>query len=282
MIYSQADFPAMLEFLRKYPRLVVITGAGLSAPSGIPTYRDKDGNWLRRDPIQHQQFIQDENERKRYWARSILGWELVSSAKPNNAHRVLASWERQGRLETLITQNVDGLHRKAGSNNVLDLHGRLDRVQCLSCYHISLRSNLQAQLIESNPELWEYVKTAGIGAGPDGDANVDDWDMNSVICPSCSVCGDNRLKPGVVFYGGTVPKARVGLAKTSIKKADALLIIGSSLQVFSAYRFCKYAHENAKPIAAINLGKTRADDLLNVKLDADIPLALQTLAQLAI
>lgn len=278
MVSKQTNLSAMIKFLAENPRLLIITGAGLSASSGIPTYRDKDGNWLRREPIQHQQFIQHESERKRYWARSLLGWKLVSSAKPNIAHRVLAAWEQDGRTESLVTQNVDGLHRRAGSNNVLDLHGRLDRVQCLSCYHISRREALQGQLIESNPELWQYVKTAGLSAGPDGDANVDDWDMETVTCPACPKCGDNILKPSVVFYGGTVPKARVELVKLAIQRADALLIIGSSLQVFSAYRFCKYAHEHSKPIAAINRGKTRADDLLSVKLESEISSAMRALS----
>ncbi|GAA6151500.1 NAD-dependent protein deacetylase [Pseudoteredinibacter isoporae] len=271
------DILAMREFLQQHPRLVVISGAGLSAESGIPTYRDAEGNWLRREPIQHQRFVQELSERQRYWARSVLGWQLVSASKPNRAHKTLAQWEREGRIELLISQNVDGLHRKAGSNNVLNLHGRLDRVQCLSCYHIAQRETVQTQLIERNPDLWDYVKGAGIDAGPDGDANVDDWDMAQVRCPVCPRCGQETLKPDVVFFGGTVPKARVALAKDAIRRADGLLIIGSSLMVFSGFRFCKYAEEINKPIAAINLGMTRADALLQLKLDMDVGEALRSL-----
>ncbi|NHO85654.1 NAD-dependent protein deacetylase [Pseudoteredinibacter isoporae] len=271
------DIFSMRAFLQKHPRVVVITGAGLSAESGIPTYRDAQGNWLRREPIQHQRFIQELSERQRYWARSMLGWKLVSASQANSAHKSLARWEQEGRIELLISQNVDGLHRKAGSNNVLNLHGRLDRVQCLNCYHIAQREDVQSQLISDNPELWHYVRHAGIDAGPDGDANVDDWDMSQVRCPVCPACGQEALKPDVVFFGGTVPKARVELAKAAIRKADALLIIGSSLMVFSGFRFCKYAQEMNKPMAAINLGMTRADELLDLKLDMDIGEALKAL-----
>lgn len=271
------EITAMAGFIKQHPRLVVLTGAGLSAASGIPTYRDASGKWLRREPIQHRQFIELNSERQRYWARSLLGWMLVSEARPNKAHKTLAEWEQLGRIELLISQNVDGLHRMAGSNNVLELHGRLDRVQCLNCYRFSHRSDIQQQLIELNLRLWQAVQSSSIDAGPDGDANVDDWDMSTVHCPTCPYCKQQSLKPDVVFFGGTVPKGRVDHCKSAIARADALLVIGSSLQVFSGYRFCKLAHEQGKAIAAINIGETRADPLLTTKLSLAAKPALQAI-----
>jgi NAD-dependent SIR2 family protein deacetylase len=267
---------ALKTFIADHPRLIVVTGAGISNNSGIPTYRDARGSWQRREPIQHQRFLDDELCRQRYWARSLLGWDIVRRAQPNMAHRVLEGWERDGKIIQLVTQNVDGLHRAAGSNNVLELHGRLDRARCLQCYAYVDRNWIQKQLIASNPELWQFIQTGHHQAGPDGDAEVDDWPHSSVHCPSCPKC-NGTLMPDVVFFGGSVPKARVELVYQNLQQANGLLIIGSSMMTLSAYRFCKYAKQHNIAIAAINLGVTRADDLLACKLEMDCTAALRQL-----
>ena len=266
----------MQEFIHRHPKLVVITGAGISTQSGIPSYRNASGTWQRREAIQHQDFLSQSLTRQRYWARSILGWEVVAKAQPNPSHRHLAQWEADGRIIQLVTQNVDGLHRAAGSNNVLELHGRLDRVRCLTCHSYSDRSVIQTQLIQLNPALWHYAQNHHHQAGPDGDAAIDDWPSTDTVCPLCPKCR-GTIMPDVVFYGGTVPKARVELVYRNLEQADALLIIGSSLMVFSAYRFCKQAKHIGLPLAVINQGFTRADNLLDCKLEMDCAEALAQL-----
>lgn len=270
------DIASFQNFMNEHPKLLVLTGAGISTGSGIPSYRDKTGKWLRKDPIQNQEFDQQALVRQRYWARSILGWALVSKAMPTAGHFALTRWQEAGRISSLVTQNVDGLHRRAKTRGSIDLHGRIDQVHCVECKTLYWREALQDELIRNNPELWNYAQTNGIDAGPDGDANIDDWEMDKVVVPSCHHCG-GVLKPNVVFFGGNVPTARVQSTKTALKQSDALLVIGSSLMVFSGYRFCKYAADLNIPIAVINQGVTRADDLLTIKLDMDIQDAIAQL-----
>ncbi len=267
--------PALAEFLRRHERVFVLTGAGCSTASGIPEYRDHDGAWKSRPPVRYQEFVGSEHARRRYWSRSAIGWPRVAGARPNAAHRALAALEQAGRVPVLVTQNVDTLHQRAGSRRVTDLHGRLDEVECLGCgVHVS-REDVQDVLLAWNRALLEDL--AGLGAAaeatrPDGDVQVE-ADLSSFLVPDCPACG-GILKPAVVFFGESVPKERVDFALEALAEADALLVVGSSLMVFSGYRFCLAARAAGKPIAALNLGRTRADDLLTLKVAADCGTAL--------
>lgn len=259
----------LADFITRADRLLVLTGAGCSTGSGIPDYRDADGQWKRSPPVTFQAFIGEAHTRQRYWARSLLGWPRLAAARPNAAHRALAALERQDRLELLLTQNVDGLHQAAGSEAVLDLHGRIDTVRCLACEHREPRVQLQERLAALNPD-WALLSAA---PAPDGDADLDAADFSDFHVPHCPVCG-GLLKPDVVFFGENVPVPRVEQAMAALARADALLIVGSSLMVYSGYRFARAAAEHGKPIAAVNRGRTRADELLSLKLDADCGEAL--------
>lgn len=268
-----ATIGALQAFLDRHPRLLVLTGAGCSTDSGIPDYRDEAGQWKRKPPVRHQEFVGDPSVRARYWARSMIGWTHMGAAQPNAAHRALASFEQEGRLDLLVTQNVDRLHQKAGSRSVIDLHGRIDQVVCLACGVRSERAQLQQRLLAVNPQY------AGLGAGiaPDGDADLERTDFSDFIVPDCNACGVGVLKPDVVFFGANVPPDRVHQAMDALDAADALLIVGSSLMVWSGYRFAVRAAERGIAIAAINRGRTRADELLSLKVDADCADALTRL-----
>jgi NAD-dependent SIR2 family protein deacetylase len=248
------------DFIERHPRLFVLTGAGCSTASGIPDYRDDNGDWKRAQPVTLQQFLGHDYTRRRYWARSLVGWQRMSGARPNDAHRALAILEHLGRIERLVTQNVDGLHQAAGSRNVIDLHGRVDVVRCLGCEQRIPREHVQAELVRRNPRF-EGLEAL---AAPDGDADLDAIDFGAFAVPPCERCG-GLLKPDVVFFGENVPKERVGRAMDALQRSDALLIVGSSLMVLSGYRFARAMAEASKPIAAVNLGRTRADDLLQLK-----------------
>ncbi len=256
---------ALQDFVERHPRLLVLTGAGCSTNSGIPDYRDDAGQWKRKPPVRHQEFVADPAVRARYWARSMIGWTHMGTAQPNAAHRALADLEHGGSLVQLVTQNVDGLHQKAGSAAVIDLHGRIDQVVCLACGARSAREQLQARLVEANPQY------AGLAAGraPDGDADLERSDFSDFTIPDCEACRVGVLKPDVVFFGANVPPERVKQSMDALDTADALLIVGSSLMVWSGYRFAVRAAERALPIAAINRGVTRADPLLSVKVEGD-------------
>jgi NAD-dependent SIR2 family protein deacetylase len=259
-------------FLSQHRRLFVLTGAGISTDSGIPDYRDADGAWKRSPPVQFADFMGQPAVRQRYWARSLIGWRFFGAALPNAAHRVLAQLEAQERIALLVTQNVDGLHQRAGSGNVVDLHGRLDVVRCMSCAHRLPRADLQFEL-ESRNGQWASLDAR---AAPDGDVDLVVDDFSSFEVPACAVCG-GILKPDVVFYGESVPKQRVEAAFAGLHRADAMLIVGSSLMVYSGYRFAEAAAAAGKPIAALNLGRTRADHLLALKVSAPCAEVLQSL-----
>lgn len=264
---------ALLGFVRSHPRIVILTGAGISQGSGIPTYRDSDGNWLRNDPITHQEFTTCTQKRQRYWGRSLVGWPGVRDARPNDAHRALVALEQEGRVELLITQNVDRLHQRAGSAAVIDLHGRLDRVICLDCANFSQRDHMQQRLEASNPHL----SSLAADVRPDGDADLSGEQVASVVVPACEACG-GTLMPDVVFFGGAVPRDRVARCTDALARADALLVIGSSLRVFSGYRFCRGAAEAGKPIAIVNPGVTRGDALATLKLSHAVEALLPSLS----
>lgn len=260
---------ALIEFLDRHPRLFVLTGAGCSTASGIPDYRDADGEWKRARPVMLQDFLGDAQARKRYWARSLIGWRRMSVARPNAAHRSLADLEQQGRIAQLVTQNVDGLHQAAGSRNVIDLHGRIDVVRCMQCDARLPRAALQAALEWRNPA---FAVLEALDA-PDGDADLDGVDFAAFDVPACEACG-GLLKPDVVFFGESVPGERVRRAMAALADADAMLIVGSSLMVYSGFRFARAMAQAGKPIAAINLGRTRADQLLTLKVTASCAEAL--------
>jgi NAD-dependent SIR2 family protein deacetylase len=259
---SMPDSHALHDFFDRHQRLFVLTGAGCSTNSGIPDYRDSNGNWKRPQPVTFQAFMGDEPTRQRYWARSLIGWRRFGQAQPNATHHALARLEAQGRTELLVTQNVDRLHQTAGSQQVIDLHGRLDLVRCMGCERRISRAEFQDELGQVNAD-WLTLDAAD---APDGDADLESADFASFRVPSCRAC-NGMLKPDVVFFGENVPRDVVATAYDHLAQADAMLIVGSSLMVYSGFRFVRAAAERGIAIAAINLGRTRADDLLSLKLE---------------
>ena len=268
---AQADIH---EFLSNYPLLAVLTGAGISTASGIPAYRDRNGHWKHRQPMQFGEFVGSEKARQKYWSRSYIGWHRFSSASPNTAHRALAKLEASGAVHTLITQNVDGLHGAAGTRSLVELHGNLDRVICTRCDATEARSRFQEKLARLNPRQ----RTAATALRPDGDVDVPGSNDYTFRVPPCGNCG-GILKPDVVMFGESVPSSRVEQTRRAIDQARGLLVVGSSLMVFSGYRFARYAAEQSKPVAILNLGKTRADDLAKFKWQVDCASALESLAR---
>ncbi len=250
-------------FIEAYPRLFVLTGAGCSTDSGIPDYRDRDGQWKRSPPMNYSVFMNDAAARQRYWARSMIGWRRFGSAQPNATHHALVELQQRGGVELLVTQNVDRLHQRAGSERVIDLHGRLDQVRCMACEHRLPRDDFQQLLLHSNP-AWAVLQASD---APDGDADLDGHDFGQFDVPPCPCCG-GIMKPDVVFFGEGVPRERVDASTRAWQAADALLVVGSSLMVYSGYRFVDAAARSGKPVAAVNLGRTRADALLTLKVDA--------------
>lgn len=242
---------------------MVLTGAGCSTGSGLPEYRDADGQWKHARPVMHQDFVQSLEVRQRYWTRSTLGWPRFAAARPNAAHVALAELERLGRISCLITQNVDELHQKAGSRRVIDLHGCLSQVICLGCGAVTPRQQLQTTLTRLNPEL----AASETSVRPDGDMAIAAGAELQFKLVDCDRCG-GTLKPDVVFFGDSVPKGRLEDAKRYLAAASGLLIVGSSLMVYSGYRFVRAAKAFGLPVAIVNLGKTRADDEVDLKLNA--------------
>jgi NAD-dependent SIR2 family protein deacetylase len=259
---SAAAAQQLAEFLDKYPRALVLTGAGLSTASGIPDYRDRDGTRRGKPPIHGPDFRKHEHVRRRYWARSMIGWPVLSRARPNPGHLAIAALERIGNIGSVLTQNVDGLHGQAGSHGVLELHGNIHSVVCLECSALFPRAFIQGQLEDMNPHMLQLDATPL----PDGDASVEPAELAEFRLPWCTCCG-GTLMPNVVFFGDNVPAARTAIALDQMERADALLVVGSSLMVYSGFRFARMAQASGKKIAAINLGRTRADDLLDIKIE---------------
>jgi NAD-dependent SIR2 family protein deacetylase len=261
-------------FVRQYPRLFVLSGAGVSTDSGIPGYRDSEGRWKRTPPVLLQDFLSYRSVRQRYWVRSMVGWGVVARANPNAAHYGLAKLEAAGRLRQLVTQNVDGLHQRAGSSDVIELHGNLRRVRCMDCGADHSRESVQRTLEAENTDFL----AAGAMVAPDGDADLEPYRVEAFRIPLCESCG-GVLKPDVVFFGEGVPRDRVDAAVGSLEQSDAVLVIGSSLMVYSGFRFCEWARNMGKPIAAINLGRTRADHLFSLKIERSCAETLMSLIE---
>jgi NAD-dependent SIR2 family protein deacetylase len=248
----------------RFERVFVLTGAGISTASGIPDYRDTDGAWKRPPPVTYQAFVGDTATYRRYWARSFVGWPMFSTAQPNAGHHALATFARERRTTALVTQNVDTLHQRAGSGDVIDLHGRLDRTVCLSCGDQRPRNELQTRMAANNAG-WRPRQAA---AAPDGDADIDPSAVAAFEPPHCAICG-GMLKPDVVFFGENVPRERYAQALAALHAADAVLVVGSSLMVYSGFRFARMGHERGMPVAILNRGQTRADALVDLKLEGD-------------
>lgn len=246
--------------------VVALTGAGISTDSGIPDYRGPTGASLRRHaPMTYMEFRRDPEARHRYWARSHVGWPLMRRAQPNAGHLALAELERRGHIDGVITQNVDGLHGAAGSARVIDLHGRLDRVVCLDCGAVVDRLQVEGALARLNGD-WRPTPREH---NPDGDVDLTDEEIRAFRMVSCASCG-GVLKPDVVYFGENVPRPRVDAAFSWVDQARALMVLGSSLHVFSGRRFVQRASEAGIPIVIVNQGPTRADDLAAIRMEAPL------------
>jgi NAD-dependent SIR2 family protein deacetylase len=253
--------------------VAVLSGAGLSTESGIPDYRGPSGSARRRTPMTFQAFTGSEAARRRYWARSHLGWRVIARAQPNAGHAAVARLQQVGVLSGVITQNVDGLHTAAGGRDVVELHGNLDRVVCLHCGDRSGRALLDERLRDANP-TW----TAQVGAlNADGDVELADDALDGFRVVGCLLCG-GVLKPDVVFFGETVPADRVQACFALVERSRALLVLGSSLTVMSGYRFVLRAARTGVPVAIVNCGPTRGDDKATVRVDAPLGEVLPALA----
>ena len=265
---------SLLNFIHSHHQILVLTGAGVSTASGIPDYRDEKGEWKHSEPVYFQDFVKSETARQRYWARSTVGWLRFSQATPGKAHQSLVKLESAGKISLLITQNVDQLHQRAGAQQVIDLHGSLQQVVCLDCQNLVDRADIQSFLIQHNPKLQDLSAYTA----PDGDAYLEDIDFSTIQVPHCDFCG-GLLKPHVVFYGENVPSERVKQCFTALDNSDAMLVMGSSLMVYSGYRFVRRAVELGLEVVAINRGVTRADDLLSMKIEHDCGEVLTKIVQ---
>ncbi|MET7745384.1 NAD-dependent protein deacetylase [Streptomyces sp. NPDC005385] len=253
--------------------VLVLSGAGISTESGIPDYRGEHGSLSRHTPMTYQEFAGSAQARRRYWARSHLGWRTFGRARPNEGHRAVVAFERHGLLSGLITQNVDGLHQAAGSEGVVELHGGLDRVVCLSCHDISPRCELARRLEEANPGFEPLAATIN----PDGDADLTDEQVGDFHVVPCTVCG-GILKPDVVFFGESVPPLRVEDCRRLVREATSLLVLGSSLTVMSGLRFVRQAAQDGKPVLIVNRDPTRGDQHALARIALPLGAALTTVA----
>lgn len=271
---------AVAQLITPGTSLMVLSGAGCSTGSGLGDYRDQSGQWKRAQPITGQTFCNDKSARHRYWARSAVGWPAFQRAKPNDAHHSLAAMERMGAVKHLVTQNVDQLHQHAGHQSVIDLHGVLSEVSCIQCGLNQSRDEFQVRLLESNP----WLKDLNASYAPDGDADLEtdnelQMQVDNMDIPACPHCQE-LMKPKVVFFGENVAKPVVELAMEQLKSADVLLVAGSSLMVFSGFRFCRDAAQRKQPIVIFNEGKTRADDIATLLVDGECGARLRQLESL--
>ncbi|ORY07580.1 DHS-like NAD/FAD-binding domain-containing protein [Basidiobolus meristosporus CBS 931.73] len=265
----------LLDFIKpNVGRILVITGAGVSTDSGIPDYRGAEGTYVTNKnykPIFHQQFVSNHTSRQRYWARSFIGYSQMTRAKPNDIHRSITELEKTGITNGLITQNVDNLHREAGTENLLELHGNIQRVNCIECKRTYGREQIQMELSRMNPEV-ELILRGFQAKGefphmnPDGDVELGDFSYTRFSYPKCDQC-HGILKPSVVFFGDNLDIETATRAQSMERNSDAVLVLGTTLSTLSSYRIVKAARERQVPVAIVNLGKTRADDIANLKFD---------------
>jgi NAD-dependent SIR2 family protein deacetylase len=276
---AQEGATVLGEWLSRQRSVCVLTGAGVSVESGIPDYRGPNGSYSRgHKPMTHDEFMGDVANRRRYYARSTIGWEQFNQANPNDAHKAVAKLEARGTVLGVITQNVDALHQKAGSVNVIDLHGQNARVVCMDCGLQGSRRILQKKLSQINRDWLDSLKRAAELHGDelvlhaDGDSNLRGMDTETFEICNCDRCG-GILKPDVVFFGGSVPRDRVEHAFSMVEQADALLVLGTSLQVYSGFRFAERAAKLNKSIAIVNMGPTRAEKArlpITLKVEASV------------
>lgn len=256
--------------------VVVLSGAGISTESGIPDYRGPSGALVRHTPMTYQTFVGDPAARRRYWARSHVGWRAVARATPNQGHLAVARLQREGLVGGIVTQNVDGLHQAGGARGVVELHGSLGQVVCLDCGDLSSREELDLRLRETNP--WFDARVTAVN--PDGDADLREDEVDGFRTVGCRAC-DGMLKPDVVFFGETVPAERVQECFALVESARLLLVLGSSLTVMSGRRFVLRAAKLGIPVAIVNQGPTRGDGYAALTLDAPLGVVLPELARLA-
>ena len=272
MTSSDASVQNLIELLHGR-RVVVLSGAGCSTESGIPDYRGPETRRTSRNPIRYRAFVSDPEARRHYWARSAIGWPVFAAAEPNDGHRALACLEAAGCVRGVITQNVDRLHHAAGSTRVVELHGALEEVVCLDCGAVGSRHDLQERLLALNPGWTDRAAALA----PDGDAEISLSATRSFHVPACTRC-DGALKPHVIFFGENVPAPWVEDAWALLGEGDALLVVGSSLAVYSGYRFVRRAAQDGHPVAIVNLGPTRADELADVCVEGTTGTVLPQLA----
>jgi NAD-dependent SIR2 family protein deacetylase len=256
--------------------VVVLSGAGISTESGIPDYRGPDGT-RRVTPMQFAEFTGSSDARRRYWARSFIGWQRFSRAAPNRGHHAVARLQQAGFLDAVVTQNVDGLHQAAGARDVVELHGNLDRVVCLTCGDLTSRTSLHDRLAEANPDFVDMVLGVAPDGSrvsshirPDGDIVLDDSISSRFHPPHCPVCGADTLKPDVVFFGESVPKTTVERCYSLVDRASSLLVLGSSLAVMSGYRFVRRAARNGIPVAILTASASRGDPEATLRLHSPL------------
>ncbi|KAH8366584.1 hypothetical protein KR084_004575 [Drosophila pseudotakahashii] len=260
------DIKRLEDFLMSKPNVLVLTGAGISTESGIPDYRSEGvGLYARSNhkPVQHMEFVKSSAVRKRYWARNFVGWPKFSATQPNATHHALARFEREERVQAVVTQNVDRLHSKAGSRNVVEVHGSGYVVKCLSCEYRIDRHEFQSILASLNPAF----KDAPEMIRPDGDVEIPLEYIENFQIPECTQCGGD-LKPEIVFFGDSVPRSRLDEIAGMVYNSDGLLVLGSSLLVFSGYRVVLQTKDLKLPVAIVNIGDTRADHLADIKISA--------------
>lgn len=283
---TSGDDPAdALVGLVRLGGVMVLSGAGLSTESGIPDYRGPDGQ-RRVTPMQYAEFIGSSAARRRYWARSYIGWRRFSRAEPNSGHRAVARLQRAGLVDAVVTQNVDGLHQAAGAVDVVELHGNLDHVVCLTCGDVIDRLALHERLAEANPGFVDLVLGVAPDGSrvtsqirPDGDIVLDDAVTSRFHPPACLVCGADTLKPDVVFFGESVPKAKVERCFDLVDAADALLVLGSSLAVMSGYRFVRRAARNGVPVAIVTASASRGDPEATLRLHTPLGATLDRIVE---
>lgn len=254
--------------------VLLLSGAGISTESGIPDYRGPTGRLRESSPIQYREFVSSAAARQRYWARSAVGWTRVRAAQPNAGHRAAAALEQAGVFSGVITQNVDGLHQAAGSSTVVELHGTLYTVTCLECGRLFDRDRVQQQMMQANPG-WDATDALST---PDGDAVLEQQQIDAFRVPNCRACG-GELKPHVVFFGENVPRPVVNRAWELLERSRAVLVAGSSLTVYSGFRFVDKAIRQGKPVAVVNMGPTRADSVASIKIEAPLGLTLDQAAR---